>query len=560
MKIFNLTDIQYNVFISKIRAYLSDAISKTDVGYSNSTVFGQIVNVLTAAFQNIMLYIEDAFVEQNKYTAQRKKSIYALASQSGYSPFLGSAASVQLSVNFIPNNQSNLNVIINNHEEMTCTQNGLQYCIILPQESILLSPDKNNNTKQFAAVQGTFHTENITSTGGKYYTCNIKYAGNTDMNYLEVYVNNIKYEYKTSLYDMSADALQYTWKVSLSSGFDLIFGNDVHGRALHDGDVITVKYLTHDGEAGNIDVLSDTYFVFNNTLHNIAGEDVDGNSIFNVRFATTDSISSGSDSESTDSVRQMIGLNSRSLCLASPQNYKLLLSRFSFCGYNRTWSEPGSLIVNSLILKNYSLQLKDGKDYFNLNDSDFILSSIQKDSIKNNIKNSNDQLAGVTYNIIDPEICKYACYMYIKLKSDKYDRELIRLQIKNIVGEFFSNINSDMFIPKSDLIYIIKNKVQEIDSIDIYFLSEKNETALQTRKYDNKIYKYNPSTGAYDIYTETIYLYEGENPNLGLDSHGNIQLNGYGQFPVLMGGWDFLNPQGQEIKIVHNEPLIITFI
>lgn len=560
MKIFNLTDIQYNVFISKIREYLSNAISKTDVGYGNSTVFGQIINVLAAAFQNIMLYIEDAFTEQNKYTAQRKKSIYALASQSGYSPFLGAAASVQLGVTFIPNNQDNLNVIINNHEELTCTQNGLQYCIVLPQESILLSPDKNNNMKQFAAIQGTFHTENITAVGGKYYTCNIKYNGNTDMNYLEVYVNNIKYEYKESLYDMSPDGEQFTWKVSLSSGFDLIFGNDIHGRALKDGDVITVKYLTHDGESGNIDVNSDTYFVFNNPLKNIAGEEIDGNSIFNVSFATTDSISSGSDSETTDSVRQMIGLNSRSLCLASPQNYKLLLSRFSFCGYNRTWSEPGSLIVNSLILKNYTLQLKDGKDYFNLNDNDFLLSPIQKQSIKNSIKNSNDQLAGVTYNIIDPDICKYACYMYIKLKSDKYDREFIRLQIKNVVGKFFSDINSDSFIPKSDIIYNIKNSIPEIDSVDIYFLSEKNETALQTRKYYNKVYKYNPAKGSYDIKTETVYLYDGENPNLGLDNHGNIQLNGYDQFPVLMGGWDFLNSQGQEVKIIRDEPLIITFI
>lgn len=560
MKIFNLTDVQYNVFITKIRTYLSETLSKVGVSYSNSSIFGQTINILAAAFQNIMLYIEDSLTEQNKYTAQRKKSVYALAAQSGYNPFLGKSAAVQIGINFIPNNQSNLNIIINNHEELTCTQNGLQYCIILPQESILLSPDKNNNTRQFAAVQGTFHTENIISTGGKYYTMNVKYTGNTDMDYLEVYVNNEKYEYRDSLYDMDPNGNQYTWRVSLSSGFDLIFGNDIHGKSLKDGDTVTVKYLTHEGESGNLDINADTYFVFNNPLKNILGEEIDGNSIFNVDFATMDNVSSGSDSETTESVRHMIGLNSRSLCLASPQNYKLLLGRFSFCGYNRTWSEPESLIVNSLILKNYKLQLKDGKDYFNLNDVDFVLSDMQKSSVKNCIRTSNDQLAGVTYNIIDPEICKYACYMYITLKSGKYDRELLKIKIKNLVGSFFSDIKSDIFIPKSDLIYIIKKNIPEIDSVDLYFLSERNETAIQTRKYENKTYTYNPAKGVYDVKTETVYLYTGENPNLGLDEHGNILLNGFGQFPVLMGGWDFINSSGQEVNVVNGEPLIITFM
>ena len=70
-----------------------------------------------------------------------------------------------------------------------------------------------------------------------------------------------------------------------------------------------------------------------------------------------------------------------------------------------------------------------------------------------------------------------------------------------------------------------------------------NETALQTKQYvvDN----------------EVVTLSEGENPNLGLDNHGNIYLESDNQFPVLMGGWDYLNSKHDEVDII--DPLIIVF-
>ena len=57
--------------------------------------------------------------------------------------------------------------------------------------------------------------------------------------------------------------------------------------------------------------------------------------------------------------------------------------------------------------------------------------------------------------------------------------------------------------------------------------------------------------------TEEYDILEGENPNLGLDNHGNIYIESDEQFPVLMGGWDYLNSKGDEVTIV--DPLIIVF-
>lgn len=555
MKLFSLLQMQYNQFTQSMQSQISKALSGQNISFGNATIFGQIINTINAVVQNIILYIEDSLTEQNKYTAQRKKSIYGLAALSGYQASYGKAAGVQLRLSFSPNNYSALDVIIPNKTKLVCTQNGLDYNLILPQDAIVLSPEKDNSSKYLYAVQGTFETQTFVATGGKYYTQNFKFVGNMDIDYLEVYVNDELWERKESFYDMIPDGKQYTTKISYINGVDLVFGNDTMGRALVNGDTIRIVYLTHDGDAGNVDTSVGDLFVFDDSLTNVAGEQIDGNQVFSITYATKDSCISGTNSESLEQVRQLIGLNSRSLVLASPDNYKQFISRFSFCGYNRTWSEKGSLIINSLIIKNYSQSLADGRDYFNLKVTDFYLSDEQKDSLKNYIDKTGNQMAGVSYNIFDPEICKYAAYVYVSLKNKSVDHEYIKNQIRNVVGEFFADVESDIFIPTSDVVHALKTSISELDGVNVYFLSERNETALQTKEYTNTTYTFDPSQNKYIKTTETVHLYDGENPQLGLDAHGNIYLQSDEQFPVLMGGWDFLNSEGQEVTVT--DPLII---
>ena len=558
MRLFSLLDTQYTRFSQAVKSYLSKTLSSSDAAYGNNTIFGQMINVLQGAIQNVMLYIEDSLTEQNKYTAQRKKSIYGLAALSGYNPSYGKAAGVQLKLSFTTTNNQANNVIINNHETLTCTQNGLRYNIILPQEAIVLSIDKDNSSRFIYAVEGRFESQTFLSTGGQYYTQNFKFLGNLDVDYMEVRVNDEVWEQRASLYDMDASGKQYTYKVSNVSGIDLIFGNEQFGKALKNGDVIKVTYLIHDGEVANLNTDLETYFVFDNNLMTMTGEEVDGNSMFNITFAIKDPVTSGSNSESINQVRQMIGLNTRSLVLANSDNYKNLINKFSFCGYNRTWSEPGSLLINSLIIKNYGLNLKSGLDYFNLREKDFLLTDMQKKSVISHIEKSGCQVAGATYNIIDPEIWKYALYIYVKLKGNKYDVDHVKNKIRVLVGEFFMNINNDMFIPKSDIIHLIKSNIEEVDSVTCYFLSERNESAIKKNFYINTYYSYDTQLGTYAKKEERVYVYPGENPNLGLDQHGNILLNGDNQFPALLGGWSFSNDDSDLNLTNITDPLIIT--
>ena len=539
MKLFNLLQTRYTDFENQVKLYLSKTLTNYNENYGNNTIFGQLINVLGSTVQNVLLYIEDGLTEQNKYTAQRKKSIYSLAQLGGYNPSLGKAASCMVKMTIQPNNLGAYSVIIPNKTKLICSYNGLNYSILLPQEAITFSVADDVSNKFVQVVEGTFETQTFMVKGGQLYTQTVLFNSDIDLDYLEVKVNNEIWERRESLYDMDPDAKQYVVKTSLNKGIDILFGNDQYGKSIGFNDKVSVTYLVHDGELGNIETEEPIYFSFQDEIKDASGGTINGNEIFVIKLADENSVSGGTYSETAAQVREMIGYNSRALVLADPKNYKVFLNRFSFIGYNRTWSDEGSLVVNSIILKNYKQILERGSDYFNLKISDLFLSETQKSSIKNCIANSGQQLAGVTYNIIEPEICKYAVYVYLKMKDVQYDRTSIEQAIRDKVGEFFSNVQNDMFIPKSDIISIIKTASDTIDGVDLYILGEKNEKAIIDKQYINKIHTFNISKGLYDVNEELVYVGEGENPGIGFDEYGNIYLDNNDQFPVLMGGWSF---------------------
>jgi hypothetical protein len=555
MQLFKLKNIQFDAILQDIKQFLSKSIGgNTNIG--QSSVFGQLLTVISAVAHNIMAYIEDALVEQNKYTAQRKKSIYGLAAQSGYQPSTGRAAGVWLQIASKPANETGLDVVVFDRSRLICTQNGLYYVVVLNSPSITLSADNATGTQYIYAVQGRMETQRFVSTGGDLYAQNIPFVGYIDTQYLKVYINGELWEQSASLYDMTPDSKEYYIRFNPVTGLDIVFGNDVHGRPLQQNDVIEVTYLLHDGEGGNLEVDDNTYFIFADTLTDTSGEHVNANGIFRISFATKDSVASGSNSESTAVTKQMIGFNSRALVLADSNNFRNFLSKYSFVGYNRTWSEKGSMVINSMVMQNHKLHMSKGSDYFKLTDQDFLLTPLQKASIKNAIDRSGQLLAGCTFNMVDIDLAKYALYVYVKLSDANISHEYISTQIKQYVGEFMSNTSSDSYIPKSDIIKVIKDNISGIDGINVYIISEDNEKAIMNGEYIDKTYRYNPSTGTYTINETPIKVYPGDNPSLGLDAHGNILVDKDNQFPVFMGGWQWKTEDG---SIVTTEPITIIY-
>lgn len=559
MKLFSAIQTQWNDFASAINKFTSKLLGR-EGAYGPSNIFGQIYTVLNGMMQNLMLYIEDAFTEQNVYTAQRKKSIYSLARLSGYEPNLGSAA--KCAIKLVYNSESGIeshSIVIPNRTQLLSSQNGLIYNIILPQEVCVFNITKDNTLKHVTVVEGVFETYDIVSEGGELYSFNIPVNGDIDLDFFSLKVNGNLWERVDSLYDMSADSNTYIVRTSLSKGIDVIFGNGQYGHILENGDKISAEYLSHNGEEGNINPDDNIRFTFASNITDTFGNEIDGNTYFNIYLEDRTGITNGTYSETTAHVKEMIGYNSRSLVLADAKNYKIFLNKFSFVGYNRCWSEPGSLVVNALIMRNYKQLCEKGTDYFNLNESDFLISDNQKQSLREAIINSGQQIGGTILNFIDPIIKKYAMFVYIKMKSNViYDNDLISNQIKNVIGNFFGDIKSDIYIPKSDIIQLIKNEIPQIDGINIYIISHDNEVAKQSGYYYEDKFIYNPSLMTYTKKTIRVDVPKGTDPHLGLDDHGNILLENDMYFPVLMGGWNYSTGLDNDTVMV-NDPIQIIF-
>ncbi len=526
MKIFDTKSVQWSDWMLAARNYIKDKLSGYGYNFGPSQIFGQILTVLNSTVQTLMLYIEDAMTEQNVFTAQRKKSVYGLARVSGYEPSLGSAARCQLNLTY----NSGLavsTVVIPNHTTLNSVANGLQYIMILDSDYMSVNISQEPSV-DVTIVEGSYSTQSFTSTGGDLYSINVTFTGDMDVDFLEVYVNGDLWTCSASLYDMLPEGENYMVRTSLSKGIDLVFGNGKYGKRLEDGDSVEVNYLCHSGELGNISSDSSNEFQFKSSLKNLDGDDVNGNSVFNCTISDDLGVWNGSYSETSDVVKEMVGYNSRGLVLADENNYKLLLSRYSFIGYNRCWSTPGELVVNAMCIKNYNQKISTGTDYFTLTSSDFLLSDDQKESIKSSIEDSGMQYGGVTFNFIDPELMKYAVYVYVRMKSDvSYNKTEVTTSIKSSIGEFFKEVYSDIYIPKSDIIYQIKSDISDIDGVDLYIISEQNENR------------------------------EDDSDLIGVDEFGNILLDNDDQFPILQAGWTY-TVDDQEVSVT--SPVNVFFV
>ena len=134
MKLFTLTNTIFENIDNSINNYLSKIFANLGIQYSDNQIFKIIFNGIRGVFQNIMIYIEDAFTEQNIETATRKKSIYSLAKLSGYEPYYGTAATGILKASLISN--TNLSkeikkIYIDNHINIQNNENNINYVLFL---------------------------------------------------------------------------------------------------------------------------------------------------------------------------------------------------------------------------------------------------------------------------------------------------------------------------------------------------------------------------------------------------------------------------------------------
>ena len=246
-------------------------------------------------------------------------------------------------------------------------------------------------------------------------------------------------------------------------------------------------------------------------------------------------VSGGNESDTIEFIKNMVGTNSRSLVLASEDNFSLFFKRFSFIGYINCWGNSNSMFINVTCLSNIKNNIKDIEDYYNIKINDMLLNNEQKNMIISTLDNSNKSFAGITMKFIDPVIRQYAFICYIKV-DNVYNKDTAIQDIRKYLADYFINLpNNTLFIAKSTLINLLVNNIECIKAVELEIISKYGEDAY----YDNQYTQYELTNinNSYQ-YLETNKVYE-KNIYPGLDGYGNISLNSKLEIPILRGGFNY---------------------
>ena len=526
----------FNSFDNTVRTYLQKTFGDLGYNYTHNQIFGVIYDGIKGIMQNIMFYIEDAFTEQNIFTAQRKRSIYSLAKISGYEPYYGAAATgtvyckVTIS-NGLPSGSNK--IYIDNNITIINKLTNIIYTVILPTNYYIIDISKPLVTHEFKIVQGTYNTATYTTKGIALETINITGSASYDAQYVTVLVNGEEWTRVENLYEMQESGKNYIVNSGYDNTVNIMFGNGTYGKIPDNGSMVTIKYLNHSGKAGNISNYDKYQLAFVNYGTDNTGESVNLNDY--CKLSINNMVTGGTDPDTIDTVKRMIGYNSRSNVLASEENYKLFLNRFSFVGQSSIWCEENSSCIIISALTNYYTINNTIDKYFNSDIKQFFLNDNQKEMIIDTLNNSNKAFAGVTIKFQDPIMRKFAMICYVKAKS-MYNQEDIKDNIKNTVAEYFINLKTNtQFIPKSDLIKAITEADDNIEAIDFNFISELAENTFYKGYYDKYYLLYTNKAYSYD--TKRV-LYEKDTVP-GLDLYGNIQLDSKLEIPLLRGGFKY---------------------
>lgn len=521
--------------------YLSDKYKQSADLFTPASPFGQILSVVSNLGEMIFFYIEAAITELNILRARNTESIFGLSRLTGHNPLRGLSATGVLELKIKPGGEDLFNgnfVKIDNYSQINCINNSVTYFLDLDADYIKL--EKTSNTpKQVRIIQGEIDSQTFTGTGLPLQSFSVVVNEATDNNYIKVKVNGELYTVEESLYDMSNDAAACMVKTGISGGLDIYFGTGNFGKIPPAGSVIEVTYIKTVGSIGNIDTDKNLVFEFVNDGTDSTGGEVSLKDV--VGISTVQAPNFGADNEDPEFTRLIAPYASKSFVLANPTNYIYFLRKYGYFSFVNAYNTKNDQyldddnIVYLFLIPDVSKKLLSNQDYFNVPEEEFTLTTGEQDKVKTLLDESGQQLVTSDVRIIPPVILRYAINIILKY-VEGYDKKEIISDIREKLSQYFLTINRRDGVPRSDLVAIIEG-IEGIDSVNVYFISEKNEKAIRDGYYYVPVYGYDSVTQQRIIIeNKKILIAAGEDPMLGLDEFGDIKI-GEEDLAIIRGGW-----------------------
>jgi hypothetical protein len=544
MSFFSKTRLKAGEMFFDAFEYLQRTYDQAAEVFTPASPFGQILTVVANLGELIFYYIESAATELNITRARNIESIYGLSRLTGHDPTRGISAKgiIALRLNTSAGNAFSGNYVqILNGAAVEIGNNSLSYFLKFDSDFIRLEKT-NKNWIRVELVQGEIDEQKFTGTGQPLQSYNLTTKEPTDQFMVTCLVDGERWKSVDSLYDMAPSERCFMVKTSVNGGLSVFFGNNQFGYPPPLGSIITITYVKTRGSNGNIGG-KNLDLKFRDPGTDFLGQEVDLNDILSLDIIRNPNF--GSDSEDPEFTRLIAPYQSNSFVLANPNNYIYYLSKYDFFSFIDAYNTKDDQYINDdniiylFLLPDIKKKITSDKDYFTVALEEFTLTPDEKDQVIETLNKSGRQVVTAEVRIEDPSVKKYVINIVIRW-IEGYDKEALTVAIRKTLNDYFLTINRRDRVPRSDLISLIET-IEGIDSVNLFFISEENETAIKNGFYFVPVFGIDPATDQKAlIENKKIVLGEDEDPQLGLDEFGDIII-GPNDLSIIRGGWEDRN-------------------
>ena len=461
--------------------YLVKKYKQSREMFSFSTAYGQIQLVLHNLTQVNLFYNQDSITQLNFDTANRKSSIYGNSRLAGHNPYRGKSATGEVSLSLKQSGLSQINgqiIYLPNYTRIKCQNNQLEYIINLGINNDDITLDlKNLDKTRLVINEGKLDYQLFQGDGKDLQSVvvNVPKGSMIDNDFLIVTVSNNIFKTYDSFYDIPFGVAGCLAKTSFSNGIDVFFFTETNSVIPKLGEQIRVDYLTTNGSIGNIYDTTGLSFNFIDTGIDINGNEVNLDSLFDIKVELPPDF--GSDSENPEMTKLLSTFTPRNIILHDEQSIKYFFMKMNYFSNVRIVKNitDVSNVFDSYLYPNVKNRLVSNEDYFSIDNSKFLLSTIEKTRLLNSIEASGNKSSNIDINIVDPKEKKFAvvviCDVFEKINGNVTKSTDVIRNIRIVLSDYMLNNNRMNIVPNSDIITKIDN-ISAIDKVKIVFIPE----------------------------------------------------------------------------------------
>ena len=452
-----ISQLDFDGIKDNLKTFLSQQDEFTDYDFEGS---GMNILLDVLAYNTHYLGYNANMLANEMYldSADQRASVVSLAKQVGYTP--RSAVSSQATIDVLVNNATGASITMSRGTTFTTTVDDTSYSFVNNAEVIITPSDGVYKFSNLVVYEGTYlnykYTANTTDTDQRFIIPN----DNVDTTTLTVKVQESSSDSTTNSYTLvtGITGLESTSKVyflqEVENGrFEVYFGDGVLGKAIADGNIVILDYITCNLDEPN----GATTFTLSGTVGGFS----------NVTITTIGNAAGGDTPETIKSIKYN-----------APRDYTAQDRAVTADDYK--------VLVKSLYANAQAVQVYGGEDaatpdygkvYISIKaKSGSNLTEVTKDSIVASLKSY--AVASVTPVVIDPETT------YITLTTTfKYDSSLTTKDVSTLqtdVSDAITSYNTDTLEDFTGMFrYSAVGKI--IDGADTSILS--NITTIRLYKY-----------------------------------------------------------------------------